>query len=274
MTLLQRLAAGGGFIAASLAAGSASATIALSGGVNLQASALATDEFHQGPATVDPSHGDSWTGAPRDLTASASATQAGGTDTVSAHGTILANWASANAGSVSIQDYGWTVAANDPSITLVSPSVNAGFTGPFDWSYQFTATRDGTFDLDIDLIGAGDDLFGLGAWDLNFADGAVATETELLRGYFSAPTDEISASFSHALLAGHTYTVGLRNLDGFSTAGITTNSSVQAQEGGVVFWAITPDGAPEASTWALAVAGFGLAGAALRRRRGDFHAPA
>src|SRR5262249_27094975 len=155
-----------------------------------------------------------------------------------------ANWASANSGSVSIQDYGLTVAANDPSITLVSPTLTAGFTGPFDWSYQVTATRDGTFDLDIDLMGGGDDLFGLGAWALNSADGAVATETDLLRGSFSAPTDEISASFSHALLAGHTYTVGLRNLDGFSTAGITTNSSVEAQEGGVVFWAISSDGVP------------------------------
>ena len=263
-------AAAGGLLVASLAAGPASATIARSGSVDLQAAARATLEFNQAPATVDPSHGDSWTGAPRFLTASAAAAQTGGTDTVTAHGQILANWASADAGSVSIEDYGWTVAANDPSITLVSPSVTAGFTGPFDWSYQFTATRDGRFDLNLDLIGAGDDLFGLGAWDLNFADGAVATETELLRGYFNAPTDEITASFSHDLIAGHTYTVGLRNLDGFSTAGVTTNSSVVAQEGGVMFWAITPAGVPEPSAWGLAVAGFGLAGAALRRRRGHF----
>jgi hypothetical protein len=41
----------------------------------------------------------------------------------------------------------------------------------------------------------------------------------------------------------------------------------------VVFWAIS-SGAPEASTWALALAGFGLAGAALRRRRTDFRRPA
>ncbi|HEY0437013.1 MAG TPA: hypothetical protein VGC92_10255, partial [Phenylobacterium sp.] len=201
MTFRFFSAAAGGLLAASLAVTSAHATIALSGGVNLQASAQAG----AGPANVDASHGESWSGARRFLTTSATAAQTGGTDTVSAHGKILANWASANSGSLSIEDYGWTVAAGDPSITLVSPNVTAGFTGPFDWSYQFTATRDGRFDLNMDLIGAGTDLFGLGAWDLNFADGAIAAETELLRGYFGHPTDEITANFSHELLAGHTY---------------------------------------------------------------------
>ncbi len=247
--------------AASVTAGSAAATIALSGRVGLQASAQAG----VGPAAVDRPHGVSWAGLPRDLTTSAMATQAGGTQTVTAHGAIAANWASANAGSMSIQDYGWTVTAADPSTRLVSPSVMAGLDGPFDWSYRFTATRDGVFDFIIDLIGAGDDLRGLGAWDLNFAEGGAATETELLRGYAGAPTDEITASFSHDLLAGHTYAVGLRNLDAVSMSGVTPGASASAQEGGVAFWAISD--APEPSTWALAVGGFGLAGAAMRRRQ-------
>lgn len=260
-----RAAAAGGLFAASLAAGAAHATVSIAGSVNLQASALVDP-----PASVNPSHGDSWTGAPRDLRTSAGVSQVVGTDSVAVHGRILANWASADAGSVSIEDYGWTVVANDPSIHAIGPSLSAGFDGPFDWSYQFMATRDGRFDLNLDLIGAGTDLLGLGFWNLNFADGADATETALLHGYAAAPTGEITANFSHDLIAGHTYTVGLRNFDNFSTFGITTDSSTSAQEGGVVFWAITSDGVPEPSTWAFAVAGFGLAGAALRRRTGHF----
>ena len=241
-----------------------SGRIARSGSVGLQASAQAGP----GPASVDPSHGVAGgTGARQDMTTSAMAAQTGGTDTVTAQGQISANWASAEAGTLNISNYGWTIAANDPSIHVVAPSLNAGFDGPFDWSYQFTATSTGTFDLHIDMIGTGDDLEGLGSWDLNFADGDTATETELLRGYFDAPTGEITTDFSHALVSGHTYTVGLCNIDGFSASGITTSASVAAQESGLVFWNIS-GGVPEPSTWALTIAGFGLAGAALRRRGG------
>jgi hypothetical protein len=118
---------------------------------------------------------------------------------------------------------------------------------------------------------SGTDAIGLGWWQVVFSDdGASPGAGDLVHAYPDYPQETgLSGSFSHALVAGHTYTVGLLNLDGFSMNGDTTNSSLTGSENGQIDWAITSGrgGAPEPSAWALAIVGFGLAGAALRRRR-------
>ncbi len=67
------------------------------------------------------------------------------------------------------------------------------------------------------------------------------------------------------------FTADTVSLTGFT--GVTRMLITSTDPGGVVYglFAFTPggvgSGAPEPATWALAIAGFGLAGAALRRRR-------
>lgn len=268
MTTLRVFAAGA-LAAAGVAAHAEAATvIPIAGSIEQLASAQVGEA-----AAVVQVRDANWTGAPQTLTRSAAATAQGGRDSITAVGGLTATWASATAGQVRVGDSGWTVTAGDPGVDFLAPSLTPGFGGTPAWSYQFTAARDGVFNLSADFLGSGTDLFGLGSWDVIFDDGGVTTETSLLRGYGLAPMSrtsgfgpsdsEITGNFSQSLTAGHTYTVSLLNLEGFSTSGVTTNSSARAFEDGTFDWSVTP----EPSAWALAIVGLGLTGAMLRRRR-------
>ena len=264
MTLTRIFAVG--LLAAAGLAGSAHATVAVSGAVSMTASA----RLGAGPAVVD-TRGESLVGVPAGLSTFARATTTAGTDSLTARGAISANWSSADRGDVQIHDFGWDIVAGDPSITSLEPEVNAFPSGPPQWTYSFMATGDGRFDLAADLFDAGvEDLF-LGAWRMRFVDNGLSNETTLTSGQVGAGVLEVRGRFSHALTAGHNYTVSLVSTDGFGTNGDTTGLTGHAGESGDFRWSITGGGndaaVPEPSVWAMAVLGFGLAGASLRRRR-------
>jgi hypothetical protein len=270
---IQRVLAAGALAAAGLAAPAAQAAVLIdpiSGSVE----ALASAQLGEAPAAVDV-HDASWNGGgPQTLTQSAAAFVLGGADSITSVGGIRATWASATAGEVRVGDSGWTVAAGDPAVDFVAPSLSPGFGGTPAWSYTFTAGRDATFNLSADFLGSGTDLAGLGFWDVVVDDGVRGIETSLLNGYGLVPffrtsssdgeplQDEITGSFSQSLEAGRTYTISLLNLEGFSLAGDTSNASTQAFEDGTFEWSVTP----EPSAWALAIVGLGLTGTAVRRR--------
>lgn len=264
-----RVSAAAGLLACAGLAGAAHATVAQSGAVTVTASA----KLGANPAVVD-THSETLSGVPAGLSTFARATTSAGTDTLTARGAISANWASADRGDVQIHDFGWDITANDSSITTVEPLLTAFPSGPPEWTYSFMATGDGRFDMAADLFDAGvEDLF-LGAWRLRFSDNGASSETILTRGESGAGVLEVTGRFRHALTAGHNYTVSLVSVDGFGSNGDTTGLTGHAGESGGFRWSIVGGGndaaVPEPSVWAMAVVGFGLAGAALRRRRRGF----
>jgi hypothetical protein len=208
----------------------------------------------------------SWDTAAEDLAANATATARGGADRVFTRGKMAAHWDSADAGSVTVLDHGWDIAAADPAIIFISPLLDSRPDGDPDWSYTFTATERGAFSLDFDLFGVGD-IRDLGKWRFGFADlGGGAEATDIAGGFSDG--SELSGALTRRLASGHTYTVSLRNLEGFSASGpVSSFAESSGHEHGAFNWAITGGAAvPEPAAWAMMIAGFGLAGATLRRR--------
>jgi hypothetical protein len=81
-------------------------------------------------------------------------------------------------------------------------------------------------------------------------------------------TDALSYTFgSIAALAGESYTIGLR----VTTSVCLGCGNVQLNEGTPIEFTLTGgagvDPVPEPASWAMLIAGFGLTGAAMRRRR-------
>lgn len=203
-------------------------------------------------------------GAPEDLVAGATATATNGADSVIARAKMSAAWASADAGSVTVVDHGWTfnvpLTGRDGALADLEGDVDE-----LDWTYSFVATEESTFELDFRMVGDGD-LLGLGNWDLLFYDGgADPVVTELARGF--APYGPITASFSRSLVAGRTYKVALSNLDHTSIE-YPTDNALFGKTTGRFDWRIVQGSTavPEPAAWALMITGFGFAGGALRRR--------
>jgi hypothetical protein len=258
--------AAGALLTAGLAAGPTLAATAIRGAVSLNAQAT----VGTGPTAADP-HTRGFIIDPHDISTASSATASGGRDSVTASGAISAHWDSGNSGLVTTDRYGWTFAAGDPDIHALSASLASDPDGAPDWTYEFTATGDGSFDLTADVFGAGTDVFGLGEWDVKVAEGGSSAETVLLRRLDEAPRREVSASFSQALLAGHTYTVSLINFDSRGDFGVTTGSTLTGEESGTFKWGITEaaPAVPEPANWALMIMGFGGVGVMLRAKRSD-----
>ena len=251
---------------ASLAAGAASATVSLSGSTFLQATSQVGDAAPNGEANMD-----SWIGARRELSVAADALARGGLDSVETRGAIDAVWASADAGTVNLSGFGWTVNADDPDIHALAGDQSSD--GTTNWTYQFTATANGTFSLTAIDSAEGVTRAGLGDWRIAMSErGGPTARADILSGFGTgAQDDTINGAFSQALIAGHTYTVSLSNLDGFSTVGNTTGAGENNSENMLINWRISSDevagGVPEPASWALMITGFGLAGASLRARR-------
>jgi len=263
----RRLAIAFAFTAAAFAAQPASATVEIGGSVF----ARALGQLSGQPPAVD-SQLRTWAsglepGPRHDLSASATVNAFlsvdGGPNSVDAHEEIDAHWESADAGSVAVPLRGWIVHVPGADDGLVQ--FNTADSGRSDWTYNFTATADGAFNLDFDLTGRDDDL-GLGTWDLLVSDDSNPTRVvNLSRDFDFDPVHRVG-SVSEALVAGHSYQFALRGSTGVDVG--RTFDDFAGSESDLFNWRITGDTAavPEAQTWALAVLGFGLAGSALRRR--------
>ena len=254
--------AAGALLAVGLAAAPAQAAKALEGSMFLQAKSVIGFPV-QASDTSAPSTG-GWTDTPIDLSVSARATATFGDNTVVTHATESATWLSADRGSVTVTDFGHEFDVSDGSISQIETLLAGDAGGHQDWSYAFQATGDSVFNLDFDVLGHGDDLFGLGQWQLEFVGDGLEFFT-LSDGFASGTLDNRhTGSFSHALRDGVNYRVSLINLN--SLGSFTPNHQSAAMDA-TFDWSISPvAGVPEPATWALSIMGFGLAGAALRRR--------
>jgi hypothetical protein len=176
----------------------------------------------------------------------------GNGNSVSASHYVQATWASADAGTIDVQ-WGWQSATSD-----VYTEINTNVTIA-DWTYNFTATGNGTFSGNYRVTGMGD-TFGLqpiyGADDVPFGP---------YGGDVANPTG--SGAFSIALVNGQTYNMRFYNYGNISSgAGVTADGSARA----LIDWKIAYNnvgGVPEPTSWAMLITGFGLVGATARRRR-------
>src|SRR5581483_3631659 len=138
--------------------GTAGAVTPLQGDVNVIANAAMGISNDPLPPTIlsssTDSHSDSWTAVPGGLFAQASTTDSFLGDTVSAHSTASASWASADAGSMTFRDYGWEFEVNNPANTYSEADLNNNRAGP-DWDYTFTTTEADTFTMTYSITGSG-----------------------------------------------------------------------------------------------------------------------
>jgi len=221
------------------AAPSAFATTAVSGQVNQ----LAQITVNNGGANAVSPGSQQWTGTPTTLTSTVSASAADPTGTVdTAGGSVSASWASADAGSVTFTNYGWSI----PASALVT------LDGVTDWAYTFTATGNGTFSMNYGVTATGD-TFGLWGWSINLTNNAGWTVSDA-----NDPTT--SGVYTGALVSGETYTVSLEN-----NANINGSAAPGSMDG-EFDWSISTAAVPEPDNLALMLAGLALAGVAARRR--------
>ncbi len=143
----------------------------------------------------------------------------------------------------------------------------ASFTGlnPI-WSYTFRADGDGLFrwegQVRPDPEVRANNTFGLSGWNLQL-NGVTVIDLFDVSGAGPRLGDR-----DFALVAGETYTFSLINRS--NIAGTNFGQDYRGGMLGEFNWDIvevSPAPVPEPGTWALMIAGFGLAGAALRRRR-------
>jgi hypothetical protein len=224
------------------------ATVFNSGTVSAGASVTiggVTDSFSTGPSsTVVP-------GTIGSLSFGVKSDDAG--NFVNASHRVQATWASADAGTIDIQ-WGWQSA-----VSGVSSAVDTNLTRA-DWTYNFTATGNGTFSGNYRVTGQGNNTFGLqpiyGDEDVPFGP---------YGGDVFDPTG--SGSFSIGLVSGQTYNMRFRNNGNVSSGnGYTADGSARA----IIDWKIAYNnvgGVPEPTSWAMLITGFGLVGATARRRR-------
>jgi hypothetical protein len=172
---------------------------------------------------------------------------------------VNANWLSADAGTIDI-DWGWTVAGVDSSDVVIGAATNEapnidGF--PANWFYEFTATGNGFFQGTYAVAGSGN-TFGLQPLYMWTGFSLLS-----LGGDVFDPTG--AGSFAVPLVAGQTYRMILFN---FGNIGSSSLNDITGSAVGRVDWEIvTSPVIPEPGTWAMLIAGFGLVGAALRRRQ-------
>ena len=197
-----------------------------------------------------PSDTDDWAGGPASLSAATSAFVFGAAGAfASAHAGVDAGWASATQGDVAF-DFGWNLTSTPGDLAMAS----LGAAGP-DWTYSFIPDVDSVFILDflVSVSGTATDFSG---WRL-FDNGVVVS---------SAPTAPSSGMISHALTGGAVHILTLRS----GASGAAFTQPLNGEMDGLFSWRIAdaPVAAvPEPDTWALAIVGFGLCGATLRRRR-------
>jgi hypothetical protein len=252
--------AGAAAAALACAAQPAAAAVAINGELNAVANAYA-----DGHPTVTSTDHQAWSGAPATLNTSVLADSFGGVfhdhnDHVSSFGAAQATWASANSGSVDFTNYGWNFSAlNNTQPDGADLDANRPGDGA-DWSYNFTATGDGSFTMAYNVVGSGATL-GLFGWNIFFSGGGSGGPD--LNSLANDPTT--SGVFSAAITHGQTYTIALYgnpNVAGFGPQVFASSMN------GTFDWRIDErGGVPEPASWALMLVGFGGLGAMLRARR-------
>ena len=162
--------------------------------------------------------------------------------TVDASLSVDATWLSADAGKVNLA-WGWTV---------VGPGIAETNRAPENWSYDFTASQNGKFNIGGTVTSTGS---GFGLQPIYLLGDASGT----IGGDVFNPSGTSSHSFN--LLAGQTYHFALYNFGNVSGGSIAGNAQA------AIDWNIRYAGVPEPASWAFMIAGFGATGAAMRRRR-------
>ena len=237
--------------------GTATATTAINGQLNAVANATLNS------VTATNNSNQSWSGVPATLATSAFAIETSGSALVTASGGAVANWASADAGTVNFSNYGWTIADFGQSSISAAANLTSGRGGDGDdWSYTFTATSNGEIVLNYKSSLASGNPFGLWGWGVDFT--GTGTGYPSLNG--SDPTQ--NGTFIGYLYAGQTYTIGLSgnpNITGGSWSGLS-----YSYMNGSFNWHIIETPIPEPSTWAMLGLGFvGVSFAGFARRRKD-----
>jgi hypothetical protein len=274
----------------STAAGAAPLIAPIAGAVN-----SASHVLTQVTGVYDPDYdlhqdkNDAWLTAPESLSALS------GISYVSDAGNLFAmsekvdaDWTSALAGSINIESQGLLIDQGEEVRGMYAGQV--GTNQPPAWTYRFTAQTDALITMDVTSLfqtgGGGasnyyfDNLSGhlqINGIPMNTIENGHVTQFGAdYRGFSAEPSDSITATYD--LEAGTEYFIELfQRLDVSSLReGLTPISGtaiVNASQH--ITFAITdrpvddPNGPstplPEPTTWALMVAGFGLAGAALRR---------
>jgi hypothetical protein len=259
----------------SMASDPAFAAVGTSAQVNNNASAAIVTSLAGLPGVTD-THGQAVTGQAAGVLGgfvpaafvSVGDTSPGAHNSVEVSQDVTANWINPNQGSISVGS-DWDVRSLDHiadlAIQATTIDQTLSHTAPT-WQYAFDATgADSLFTMDFDVQVTGD-AFGRGAWDFN-----VTEDGHQLR-FATLANGAASGTFQQALETGHSYVVTLTSNDGITLFpdGRATQH-FQANVGSQFDWRITGDddrggAVPEPSTWALAIAGCGLAGAALRRQ--------
>lgn len=192
-------------------------------------------------------------------------TAVAGDDTTYVRADLLveADWTSQDAGQIRL-DWGWTWRAAGIDIGSASTNTNvaplaAGF--PLNWWYRFTATADGWFFGDYDVLGSGD-TFGLQGLYL-VSEGS--SLFEVLGGDVIDPTG--NGTFSVPLVAGQTYEFRLFNFGNLSYANVA-GLDIDAAATATVNWGIRYESqvVPLPGTAALLALGLGVAGLSRRTR--------
>lgn len=269
MTRIRLLVAAGGLLA--MAAAPAFAATATSGQVNATATGALVGSFSDLPGVVD-THHDATAGLPTTLGVHSNVDVHGGTNNrVQSVSDVQASWTDANSGSITVAD-SWELDAFDRTAGVVVQATSIDQSLQRDlpnWQYAFDATgNDDLFTMNFNVSVTGDGA-GLGAWNLRVEEDGnpIVPLRELSNG-------TAMGAFTQALQSGHHYIVTLTSNEGlaFVTDGRSTSRTVGIGIGNFD-WSISGDAGPgtgavpEPSAWALALAGFGLAGSALRRRR-------
>ncbi|MCE9557431.1 MAG: PEP-CTERM sorting domain-containing protein [Armatimonadetes bacterium] len=164
-----------------------------------------------------------------------------------------ASWLNAGQGSVQWRNMGWV----QNTATQTSAELNQFFAqGPV-WGYTFAATSDGLFSMAYDVRATGR-TFGLLGVSIQWSGDGGGIDLQ------NAFTPTVSGTFTRALTAGNTYTIGLAN-----TGNIFTSSDPQNTFGRMdadFNWHI--NAVPEPSTVVgLVFAGVVLAARIFRFRR-------
>lgn len=233
------------------AGGPANATIAISGSLGARAKVEANPLSGNPQIDFDSA---TWTGTPASLAVSAEAVSGEGLRRGRAYDSAQASWESADRGTINFGPNGWEL--TDGGSTSVGPSFPDG-----SWTYVFTAEDSGMFQMSYNTARFGD-IFGVNTYQIHWLQrrgGAFVEYNSESLGDSSLAND--AGIFRRYLVAGDTYQVQLFNNGNVGSAGGARAGWKTAD----FAWSISA--VPEPGTWALAIAGFGVVGAALRRRR-------